>query len=261
MATRKSIKEEFAKFCESPDRTKFRDLLKQNTGEYPHIDFKEMWLEKEKLAKHVLGFANSEGGVLVFGVKEEHDGKLTIRGLDKFEDKTDIKSKLKKYLPSEIEFEIHNFEYDDSSEWKDIKNKNFQVIVVEDRPQHLPFLALSSSGDILHKNRVYYRGKTSTDEATYDELKKIINRRLDTNTSTTAEDSFKEHLNQLKILYSFIDRYSTTAPYWITDFAASLSPLSGTIEKNQNYPDEDFEAFIVKMITRKKSIIESQIRF
>jgi hypothetical protein len=37
MATRKSIKEEFAKFCESPDRTKFRELLKQNTGEYPHL--------------------------------------------------------------------------------------------------------------------------------------------------------------------------------------------------------------------------------
>jgi predicted HTH transcriptional regulator len=122
----------------------------------PHIDFKEMWLEKEKLAKHVLGFANSEGGVLVFGVEEEHDGKLTIKGLDKFEDKTEIKSKLKKYLPSETEFEILNFEYDDSREWKDIKNKKFQVIVVEDTPKHLPFLALSSSGDILHKNRVYY---------------------------------------------------------------------------------------------------------
>ena len=36
-----SFKEEFAKFCETPDRTKFRELIKQNTGEYNHIDFKK----------------------------------------------------------------------------------------------------------------------------------------------------------------------------------------------------------------------------
>ena len=257
MAT--SFKEEFAKFCESPDRTKFRELIKQNTGEYNHIDFKEKWLEVTMIAKHVLGFANSEGGVLVFGIKEEDSGSLVVQGIDTFEDKTTIKSKLQKYLPAELQYEIHNFEYNNDTEWGQIKNKKFQVLIADDTPQYIPFLSLNSTGENLHKNRVYYRGKTNTEEATYEELKKIINRRLDTNMSTTVENEFKEHLTQLKMLYSFMNKYLTKAPFWMTNIS-TLALLGSTTEDNPKYPDEDFEDFIVKMIQRKKDIIEGLIR-
>lgn len=254
-----SFKEEFAKFCENPDRTKFRELLKQNTGEYNHIDFKEVWLDFPKLSKHILGFGNSEGGVLILGIKEENAGGLIVQGIDKFEDKTVIKSKLQKYLPIELQYGIHNFEYNNDVEWGQIKNKKFQVLTVEDTPQYIPFLSLNSSGEILHKNRIYYRGKTNTEEATYEELKKIINRRLDTNMSTTVEDEFKENLIQLKLLYSFISKYLTKNPLWMTNFF-SLALLGATKEENPNYPKEDFEEFIIKMIQRKKDIIERAIR-
>jgi len=250
----KGFKEEFAKFCESPDRTKFRELLKQNTGEYAFIDFKEKWLEFPKLAKHILGFANSEGGILIIGIREENTGSLTVLGIDSFQDKTYIKSKLQKYLPQELKYDIHNFDYDDSPEWKPIKNKKFQVLIVEDTPQYLPFLSLNSSGDILHRNRVYYRGKINTEEATYEELKKIINRRLDTNISTTTEDEFKEHITQLKVLYSFIDKYISALPFLDPDFSSDF------IKENLEYPEEDFEEFIIRMINRKKEIIEGLVR-
>jgi len=251
-----SFKEEFAKFCENPDRTKFRELIKQNTGEYNHIDFKEKWLEIPMIAKHSLGFANSEGGVLVMGVKEESSGTLTVQGIEKFEDKTTIKSKLQTYLPSELKYEIHNFEYNNDAEWGQIKNKKFQVLLVEDAPQYTPFLSLNSSGEILHKNRIYYRGKTNTEDATYEELKKIINRRLDTNISTTVEDEFKEHLTQLRMLYSFISKYLTRNPFWVMN----ISVILGSTQDNPKYPKEDFEDFIVKIIQRKKDIIEGLIR-
>ena len=254
-----SFKEEFAKFCETPDRTKFRELIKQNTGEYNHIDFKEKWIEIPVIAKHILGFANSEGGVLVFGIKEEATGSLIVQGIDKFEDKTEIKSKLQKYLPAELQYEVHNFEYNNDAEWGQIKNKKFQVLIVENTPQYIPFLSMSSSGEILYKNRIYYRGKTNTEEATYEELKKIINRRLDTTLSTTVEDEFKEHLTQLRMIYSFIDRYLTRAPFWMTNISA-LAILGSTREDNPKYPKEDFEEFIIKMIQRKKDIIEGLIR-
>ena len=254
-----SFKEEFAKFCETPDRTKFRELIKQNTGEYNHIDFKEKWIEIPVIAKHILGFANSEGGVLVFGIKEEATGSLIVQGIDKFEDKTEIKSKLQKYLPTELQYEIHNFEYNNDAEWGQIKNKKFQVLIVENTPQYIPFLSMSSSGEILYKNRIYYRGKTNTEEATYEELKKIINRRLDTTLSTTVEDEFKEHLTQLRMIYSFIDGYLTRAPFWMTNISA-LAILGSTREDNPKYPKEDFEEFIIKMIQRKKDIIEGLIR-
>lgn len=255
----KSFKEEFAKFCENPDRTKFRELLKQNTGEYNHIDFKEIWSDIPKLAKHILGFSNAEGGVLVIGIKEEDSGSLNIRGIDKFEDKTKIKSKLSNYLPSELQFEIHNFEYNKDVEWGEIKNKKFQVLMVEDTPQYIPFLSIKASGSEIEKNRVYFRGKTNTEEANHEELKKIINRRLDTNISTTVEDEFKEHLTQLNLLYSFISKYLTRNPFWMSSFA-TLTLLGGTKEDNPKYPEEDFEDFIIKMIKRKKDIIESLIR-
>jgi predicted HTH transcriptional regulator len=256
----KSFKEEFAKFCESPDRTKFRELLKQNTGEYAFIDFKENWLEFPNLAKHILGFANSGGGVLVFGVKEENTGSLTVLGVDSFQDKTDIKTKLQKYLPSELQYDIHNFDYNADSEWGLIRNKKFQVLIVEGTPQYLPFLSLNSYAEILHKNRVYYRGKINTEEATYEELKKIINRRLDTNISTTTEDEFKEHITQLKILYSFIDKYYITAPFWESISASISASFGSKKERNPKYPEEDFEEFIIKMVKQKKEIIEGLIR-
>ena len=255
----KSFKEEFAKFCENPDRTKFRELIKQNTGEYNHIDFKEKWIEIPIVAKHILGFANSEGGVLVFGIKEETTGSLIVQGIDKFEDKTEVKSKLQKYLPAELQYGVHNFEYNNDAEWGQIKNKKFQVLIVEDTPQYTPFLSLSSSGETLYKNRIYYRGKTNTEEANHEELKKIINRRLDTNISTTVEDEFKEHLTQLKLLYSFISKYFTRNPFWMTNIS-TLALLGGTTEDNPKYPKEDFEDFIIKMIQRKKDIIEGLIR-
>lgn len=257
-----SIKEEFAKFLENPDRTKLRELLKQNTGEYNHLDFKEKWLEPPVIARHILGFANSGGGVLVVGVKEEDNGCFIVDGIERLEDKTQVKSQLQKYLPSELKYEILDFEYGNDAEWNQIKNKKFQVLIVEDTPQYIPFLSLNSSGDILHKNRIYYRGKSNTEEATYEEVKKIINRRLDTNASTTVEDEFKEHLTQLKLLYSFVTKYYTNSPIWmqIAPTLTLLGSLGYTKEKNTKYPEEDFEDFIVRMIQRKKEIIESVMR-
>ncbi|MDD5242432.1 MAG: ATP-binding protein [Syntrophorhabdaceae bacterium] len=258
MSQAKNFKEEFAKFCESPDRTKLRELLKQNTGEYAHIDFKERWPEIPETAKHVLGFANSGAGVLVIGISEEQNGSHIPKGIDAFEDKTNIKSKLQKYLPAELEYDIYNFEYDNEAEWGPIKNKQFQVLLVEDTPQYLPFLSLNSSGNTLHRNRVYYRGKTNTEEATHEELKKIINRRLDTNISTTAENQFKEHFDQLKILYLFIDKYIVKAPFWMQNLQ-TIAQMGSKKERNPRYPTVDFEDFVLRMIERKKEVIESMI--
>ena len=49
--SKKSIKEEFAKFFETPSRESLRDLLKNNLGEFPHCDFKGNWPDFSKIAK------------------------------------------------------------------------------------------------------------------------------------------------------------------------------------------------------------------
>ena len=64
----KRVYEVFTEFFEQPTRSRLRELLKNNLGEFNHLDFKEQWLPKEargKLARDILGFANSGGGVMV----------------------------------------------------------------------------------------------------------------------------------------------------------------------------------------------------
>lgn len=68
----KSLYEEFAVFFENPTRDSLRKLLSRNFGESNQIDFKESWPESNKLAKHILAFANSGGGVILnWGIRKE----------------------------------------------------------------------------------------------------------------------------------------------------------------------------------------------
>ena len=88
-ASTKSLHEEFTRFVERPTREGLRSLLQHNVGELAHIDFKESWPEPSKLARHVLGFANSGGGIIVVGMAES-DESLSPVGVAKLVDKTDI---------------------------------------------------------------------------------------------------------------------------------------------------------------------------
>jgi len=245
--TKKSWKEDFSKLFDDPNRVNFVNFFKSHTGEHNYIDFKKQWPEFPKVAKHILGFSNAGGGILVIGAEETKDRRIEPSGLEEIKDKTTIKSSLEKYLPAELEFDIFDFSYGNEVEWKTIKNKQFQILIVEDKPEYLPFLSLSTSGDILHKNRVYFRGKTSTEEATHEELKKIINIRLETQISTSSEDEFRNKISQLKILYSFINKRRPLYFYLPEAFST----------ENPNYPKEDFDEFIVRMIEKKKKIIDN----
>ena len=254
MATLKEFKEIFAKFLKNIDRVDLRVLLKDHLGETNYLDFKETWPEKEKLAKHILGLANSGGGIIVIGVKEQEDGSFIPIGLDKIRDKSEIIKSMKSYLPQDLEYEILDFFYQDS-EWDILKGKKFQVLIVKDLPERIPFLSLKD-GKEIKKNVIYYRDGTNTEPATYEQIQKIINRRIDTSYSTTKEMELRSHLNQLKELYDAIPKYCTKFPWSIHSFEIILDI---TKERNPKYPEEDFEDFIIKMITLKKEIIRKLI--
>jgi hypothetical protein len=102
MALQKGHKESFARFFEEPSRDGLRELLKQHVGETKFMDFKEEWPQHAKLAKQVLGFANTGDACLIMGAKENADGSIEMIGLPKLEDKADITNGLKKYLPAEL---------------------------------------------------------------------------------------------------------------------------------------------------------------
>ena len=60
-------------FLKEPTKENFRRFLLENCGEMDEIDYKDKWIEKGRLAKTILSMANSGGGVIIVGVREEND--------------------------------------------------------------------------------------------------------------------------------------------------------------------------------------------
>ena len=62
----KQIKDTVYRLLQEPTLDHFREFLQDQTGEHNAIDFKQEWIEKDKLAKLMLALANYGGGIVVF---------------------------------------------------------------------------------------------------------------------------------------------------------------------------------------------------
>ena len=254
MALNKAAHEGFARFFEAPSRESLRDLLKNSIGETDQIDFKVELPEKTKLAKHLLGLANTGGGVLIIGVSE--DDEPWAVGVSEIADKADIQKQLAPYLPSTLSYEVLDFEFRDS-EYPSLKEKSFQVIVVESDSKELPYLC-RKAGDGIKDNIVYVRKGTNTTEANHDDLQRTINERLETGFSSSSVLVLEEHLAQLKALYSEIPQMLTSMSAFKKLFEDPGGGITSMITRkpNPHYPKEAYDAFLARMIECKKSRIE-----
>lgn len=252
-STRK-IYEEFASFAENPRRDTFRRLVKDHFGEQDNLDFKADWIESSKLARHILGMANSQGGCLIFGMKENEDKTIEPIGLSDAKDQSDFSKQLKKFLPSyllsSVVFLTFSFT---ESEYPKLIGKTFQVVVVYDQPEYLPFVCEGQSTE-TKEGDIFVRRRTDTVLANYEEVQRIINRRIETQYSTQDEMDLKKEFEELKILYSLIEK-TTFTPLRALRSVTQM----GYEEINSKYPSEDLEDFIVKMIEAKKARIRSMI--
>jgi len=254
----KGFHEEFARFFEQPTREGLRDLLKRNVGEFAYCDFKENWPAHSKTARHILGIANSGGGCMVIGVRQKKDKSLESIGLKTLTDKTDVLNGIQKFLPdllfSTLSNSILDFPFEES-EYPAIKGKKFQVLFVGDDPKHIPFIA-TADGEGIRKPGIYVRRGSATEEANHEELQGIINRRLETGYSSQREIDLSTHLGQLQVLYGHLNKYHYSGG--ITQgIAAMLTPIfKGEPIPNPSYPQEEYEDFVVRMIKKKKRLIE-----
>ncbi len=256
----RKLKEQFARFLEAPTREGLRDRLANSLGEFDHYELKEEWPGPVKLARHILGLANSGGGVIIVGVK---DGTSEPLGLDKLMPKEQVYKSVDKFLPPSLQtaFPILDFRFAES-EYAALKGKQFQVVVVHDDPRHLPFVCMADGekgGEKLRKAAIFVRRGTMTVEADYEELQDLINRRIETGHSSRPENNLVAGLEQLRILYGQIERYT----YWtVLDFEKllarpeRLSLFGAQKESNPDYPEESFDRFVARLIASKKRQIE-----
>ena len=151
----KQIKDIVYVLLQEPTLDKFREFLHGQTGEHNSIDFKSQWIEDAVLAKEILAMANSRGGIIVFGVAENDDKSIRIDGLTEIKDKAVVSNEIKNFLSSSLKYEIYDFSYT-TSEYAALNGKHFQMLVVEDTPEHIPFLPKKESGT-LKQNMIYVR--------------------------------------------------------------------------------------------------------
>lgn len=260
MSKTKGYHESFARFFESPTRESLRNLIKDNVGELRVCDFKAQWPEHSSLAKHVLGMANSGGGCLVIGVEEQADKSLEPVGMPAITDKADITNGLKNYLPTDLlkMVDVLDFSFD-ASEYPKLIGKRFQVVFVEYRPGHIPFVS-TRAGSSIRSATVYVRREGSTEEANHDELQRLLNARIETGHSTTKEVDLKEHLDQLKVLFAEIPKIRQgPSPFATMSSLFSSGSFFGPSQSNPNYPKEGFEAFVLRMIELKKLQVSEEL--
>lgn len=248
-----------------PSRESFREYFQNSTGEMNEIDFKAQLEVDSKLAKHILGIANYGGGAIVFGVRQESDGSLAYDGISNITDKADITKKLNTFLPSNLIYDVHEIIFE-SSEYEKLKNKRFQILIIENNPNELPFFA-KKDGEDIKKDDIYYRHGTNTIKADSDQIKKILARVIRAQTSD-SDLNLGEHFEQLKLLYTLINKdkrilisHDDGITTLVAKFGQVMQQMYGKREyetvPNEFYPAESFEEFVSNCIQSKKKKIKA----
>lgn len=260
MSFDKQIKDRIYKLSQEPTLDNLREYLLYQTGEHNYIDFKAKWISDDKLAKEILSLANSEGGIIIFGVAEKEDHSVSCEGLDELKDHTIINNEVKNYISSNLKYDVYDFSYE-SSEYEALKGKHLQMLVVTDTPEHIPFLA-QKEGNNLKNNIIYVRKGASCEQANQEDINYIINRRINYIHPLNGEPlKLEEHLKQLKTLYNYIEKYNYySSSDGISQILRAISPEAvfgmKKIAHNPNYPDEEYDDFIERLVIEKKKKIE-----
>lgn len=260
MAFPKPMKDIVYDLLQEPTLDRFREFIKNHTGEHNSIDFKKQWIEGNQLAKEMLAIANSGGGVIIFGVAELEDGSIDVKGLQELKDPANVSNEIKNFISSDLKYELYPFSFT-TSEYKELEGHHYQMMVIEDRPEFIPFMSKKESGS-LKQNMIYIRRGTSCEIANQEELREIISRRINYAHPLNGEPlNLEEHLSQLKVLYESIEKekvYISGGMAEVLKNLASSMSFGGQkrTEPNPLYPDEEYDEFISRLIVAKKNKIE-----
>lgn len=241
---------------QEPTREKFIDILYNGFGEQDNLDFKEQWIDPQKIAEIILGIANSGGGALIFGVKENDDGTLSAVGLNQLEDKEKEHSKIQKFLPDILDFQTYDFDFNGEN-YSKVNGKLFQILCISSKEIELPYVWKKDSNG-AEAGCIFYRRGTKTIKANMQEIQDMIDKRIEATYLEESNLQLEEHLKQLKTLYNNLVpyKYSLNGIFQGINSLASIGGARIAGVKNPGYPDESYEDFVNRMIEQKKKKIE-----
>ena len=216
------------------------------------MDFKEQWIDRQKIAEIILGIANSGGGALIFGVKENDDGTLSAVGLNQLEDKEKENSKIQKFLTDILDFQIYDFDFNGEN-YSKVNGKLFQILCISSKEIELPYVWKKDSNG-AEVGCIFYRRGTKTIKANMQEIQNMIDKRIEATYMEESNLQLEEHLKQLKTLYNNLVpyKYSLNGIFQGINSLASIGGARIAGVKNPGYPGESYEDFVNRMIEQKR---------
>lgn len=267
MSIENMSKDDLLDFFREPTLEAFSDFLEKNVGEGSQVEFKGRWISDVKLAKIMMGMANSGGGCIVIGISEETDGTITATGIpagDKVYDPADFSKIVEKYLPQKVTkyISIKNFFYDNDV-YGSLKGKKFQVVFISVEISDLPIICESDGqreNEKLRRGEIYIRRGSTTDLINYDELQEILSHSIEAKRRVRQDITLEDELEQLKALYDAIpvSIYKNSFSAFKQSNFTMINSFWGHTE-NKVFPKQSFEEFLKEMIEDKEEKIRKAL--
>lgn len=143
--------------------------VKRNESKF--IEFKEKfnWENKKDRAdyiKEIAAFANTKGGYLIFGVKDNPKELVGIGNSSEQIDDADITNDLNNYLAPSVDFQRVNF-----------SKYGFKLCLIEVKEaQNKPIVCIKQYPEILNESAVYYRYSSKSEVIKSSDLIQLINK-------------------------------------------------------------------------------------
>lgn len=195
------IKEDIAGFVADPTREGLQELIRFFGGEFDQYELKEFWPPLPRMAKTALAIANSGGGVILFGIR---DATLEPVGLAELAPKQTVFDTFRSFIPPPLmnEITLLDFDYADAT-YEPLRGKQIQVLAIPDLPEFIPFVCEEEwhkDDDHVRRGAIYVRSGTNTREGNYDQVQRLLNRRIEAVGPQSSTNEVKRELDQLRLL-------------------------------------------------------------
>lgn len=235
------------RLSEHPTVEYFDILVKSYLYETDRVDFKSDYIEYSKLAKHMMALANTNGGLIIIGVKELDNQEFLLSGVTSVKDSADFGNCIKKYIPKKLKYKHTCLTHGENA-------LKFVLISVLSRHSDIPYIS-EYDGSYVKSGDVYIRRDTESIKALNHDVDDMYKRKSAAMNLTTNSKDFSESIKKLKILYGSINKTKR-----INTIGIAIANVFTEEEENENYPSESFDQFIVKCIEIQKVNIESSLK-